>query len=200
MSNETDTVVSAEAGDHAPPLIRRLLFVTPAILFTVIAGYFLWGLNPERDPKAIPSVMIDQPVPDFDLPPIEGMDGPGLAAADLRAGRVSLVNFFASWCVPCRVEHPVLMKLAQRNEVAVYGINYKDKPADARPWLTRLGNPYARIGADLSGRVAIDWGVYGVPETFIVDGEGRIRYRHLGPMDDKVIEETILPLVRELRR
>lgn len=179
---------------------RRLLYLAPAILFAVIAGYFLWGLNPDRNPNMLPSVLIDQPAPEFDLPPIAGTDGPGLASADLRAGEVTLINFFASWCIPCRAEHPLLMDLAARGEVPIYGINYKNKPDEARAWLEQLGDPYGRIGADESGRVGIDWGVTGVPETFVVDREGRIRYRHWGPIDGKAMTETILPLVRELRK
>jgi len=183
-----------------PAAIRRLIYLAPVLIFAVVAGYFLWGLNPSRDPSAIPSVMIDQPVPDFVLPPIQGMDGPGLSAADLKTGEVSLVNFFASWCVPCRAEHPLLMDLAKRKGIRLFGINYKNKPEEARQWLTMLGDPYLSIGADVEGRVAIDWGVYGLPETFIIDCAGRIRYRQLGPMFPAAIEETILPMIEELSR
>jgi cytochrome c biogenesis protein CcmG/thiol:disulfide interchange protein DsbE len=180
------------------PLGRRLLYLMPVLLFAVVAGYFLWGLDSERDPRAVPSVMIDKPVPEFDLLTIQGMDDPGLAAADLRGQGVTLVNFFASWCIPCRAEHPVLERMVRDRGVRLVGINYKDKPGDARSWLAELGNPFARIGADESGRVAIDWGVYGVPETFIVDDAGRIRYRHLGPLTPDAVEEIVMPLVREL--
>lgn len=179
---------------------RRLLYLLPVLIFAVLAGYFLWGLNPERDPGELPSAMIDHPVPEFDLAPIEGMAGPGLAAADLRNGEVTLVNVFASWCIPCRVEHPLLMDIAARDEVRLVGINYKNKADEARAWLADLGNPYARIGADVTGRVGIDWGVYGVPETFVVDGQGRIRYRHVGPMDQDALDRTIRPLIAELRQ
>jgi len=180
------------------PLGRRLLYLLPLLLFVVIAGYFMWGLDSERDPRAVPSVMIDKPVPEFDLPMIRGMDGAGLAASDLRGQGVTLVNFFASWCIPCRAEHPLLEKMVREDGVRLVGINYKNKPEEARAWLAKLGNPYARIGADESGRVAIDWGVYGVPETFVVDNESRIRYRHLGPLTPAAIEDTVLPLLREL--
>jgi len=179
---------------------RRLAYLTPVAVFGILAAYFLWGLNPERDPRAIPSVMIDQPVPEFDLPPVIGLDAPGFAATDLRTGEVTLVNFFASWCVPCRLEHPLLVELARQHNVRLFGINYKNDAKEARDWLTQLGNPYARIGADSNGRVGIDWGVYGLPETFIVDGAGRIRYRQLGPLDRQAMEQTILPLIRELSR
>jgi cytochrome c biogenesis protein CcmG/thiol:disulfide interchange protein DsbE len=179
---------------------RRLLFLAPAILFAVLAGYFLWGLTPGRDPQILPSALIDQPAPDFDAGPLAGMGVPGLATSDLKAGKVSLVNFFASWCIPCRAEHPLLMDLAAQGGVELYGINYKNKPAEARAWLAQLGNPYSRIGTDEPGRIGIDWGVSGVPETFIVDGEGRIRYRHWGPIDRRAMEEVIRPLIAELSR
>jgi cytochrome c biogenesis protein CcmG/thiol:disulfide interchange protein DsbE len=177
---------------------RRLLYLVPAMIFGVIAGYFLWGLNPERDPREIPSVMIDQPVPTFELGPIDGMEGPGLKTADLTDGRVTLVNFFASWCVPCRVEHPFLIELVKRDRARLVGINYKNEPEEARTWLAQLGNPYAQIGADVTGRVGIEWGVYGLPETFVIDKQGRIRYRHVGPIDADALDRTIRPLLEEL--
>jgi cytochrome c biogenesis protein CcmG/thiol:disulfide interchange protein DsbE len=176
----------------------RLLYLVPAIVFGVIAGYFLWGLITDRDPRAIPSVMIDQPVPEFDLAPIEGMEGPGLKTADLTGGQVTLVNFFASWCLPCLAEHPILTELVERDGVRLVGINYKNEAEEARAWLAELGNPYARIGADTSGRVGIEWGVYGLPETFVIDKQGRIRYRHVGPIDAGTLKREIRPRLREL--
>ncbi len=145
----------------------------------------------------LPSPLIDQPAPEFALPPLESGQ-PGFSSADLK-GHVSLVNTFASWCAPCRAEHPVLNALAQTKRVPIYGINYKDKADNARAWIAELGNPYARIGAD-DGRVGIDWGVYGVPETFLVDRQGRIRYKHVGPLTQADVEHTILPLVARLER
>lgn len=186
-------------GGKAGLLRRRLIYLSPVLVFAVLAGYFLWGLNPDRNPRILPSAMIDKPAPEFDAGPLAGMDLPGLATADLAGGQVSLVNFFASWCIPCRVEHPLLMALAERGEVAIYGFNYKNKPAEARAWLAQLGNPYSRIGTDQSGRIGIDWGVSGVPETFVIDGAGRIRYRHWGPLDRGALEDKILPLIEELR-
>jgi cytochrome c biogenesis protein CcmG/thiol:disulfide interchange protein DsbE len=177
---------------------RRLLYLVPAVIFGVISGYFIWGLNPERDPRELPSVMIDQPVPEFDLEPIEGMGGPGLKTADLTGGQVTLVNFFASWCVPCRIEHPLLTELVKKDRARLVGINYKNEPEEARAWLAQLGDPYAAIGADTTGRVGIDWGVYGLPETFVIDKQGRIRYRHVGPLDADALDRTIRPLLREL--
>ncbi len=187
-----------QGGDGKGGKLFRLAYFIPAIVFGVIAGYLLWGLDPDRDPREIPSVMIDKPVPEFELAPIEGMKGPGLAAADLRNGQVTLVNFFASWCVPCRVEHPILIELVERDGVRLVGINYKNEPEEARAWLAELGNPYAQIGADTSGRAGIEWGVYGLPETFVIDKQGRIRYRHVGPIDARVMEREIRPRLREL--
>lgn len=179
-------------------MLRRLLYLVPVVIFGFVAGYFLWGLDPRRDPRLLPSVMIDQPVPEFELAAIEGMDGPGLKTADLTDGRVTLVNFFASWCVPCRIEHPFLIELVERDGVRLVGINYKNEAEEARAWLTQLGNPYAQIGADVSGRVGIEWGVYGLPETFIVDKRGRIRYRRVGPIDTYTLTREIRPLLKEL--
>ena len=124
---------------------------------------------------------------------------PGLATADLN-GEVSLVNVFASWCGPCRIEHPLFMRLAEEGEVAIYGINYKDEAEDAKRWLRDLGDPYRRIGVDGDGRVAIEWGVYGVPETFVIDREGTIRFKQVGPLSVEVLKETILPLIRTLQQ
>jgi cytochrome c biogenesis protein CcmG, thiol:disulfide interchange protein DsbE len=179
--------------------LRRLFYLAPVLVFLVVAGYFLWGLNPERDPRVLPSVLIDKPAPEFAAAPLAGMPVPGLSTADLRTGQVSLVNVFASWCIPCRAEHPLLMDLARSGEVAIFGLNYKNKPEEAVAWLEELGNPYTRIGTDEKGRIGIDWGVSGVPETFVIDGAGRIRYRHWGPIDKSAMEQIILPLIEELR-
>lgn len=174
----------------------RLLYLVPLAAFIAVAGYFAIGL--QRDPRTLPSVLIDQPVPSFALPAlVEGK--PGLATADLK-DEVMLVNVFASWCAPCKIEHPVLTRLAQAEKIPIHAINYKDRPDDARRWLAQLGDPYGRIGVDADGRASIEWGVYGVPETFIVDRQGRIRYRHVGPVMPRDVEETILPKIRELRR
>ncbi len=175
--------------------MRRLLYLLPLVVFLGVAAYFAVGLT--RDPRIIPSALIDQPVPDFELPPLKP-EKPGFSTADLR-GKVILVNVFASWCVPCRVEHPQLMRLA-REGIPIYGINWKDKREDAIAWLEELGDPFARIGYDRENKAGIEWGVYGVPETYIVDREGRIRYKHVGPMFPETLEQTILPLVRKLQQ
>jgi cytochrome c biogenesis protein CcmG/thiol:disulfide interchange protein DsbE len=173
--------------------MRRLLYLIPVVVFGAVGIGLAVGLT--RDPSTLPSALIDRPVPAFELPALDG--GDGLSSEDLK-GRVSLVNVFASWCVPCRVEHPVLMRLAQEG-VPIYGINYKDPPDQAQAWLAELGNPFEKIGVDRNGRVGIEWGVYGVPETFVVDAEGRIRHKHVGPIQARDLEQTLLPILAELR-
>lgn len=174
---------------------RILIFSAPAAVFLGLATFFAVGL--QRDPSIVPSALLDEPAPTFDLPALR--DGsPGLASADL-SGQASLVNVFASWCAPCRLEHPLLMRLAEDGTVPVYGLNYKDEAGDAIGWLEQLGDPYDRIGVDRDGRAAIEWGVYGVPETFVIDRNGTIRFKQVGPLTPKVLEETILPLVRRLQ-
>jgi cytochrome c biogenesis protein CcmG/thiol:disulfide interchange protein DsbE len=174
---------------------RRLLYLVPVLIFVVVGIGLALGLT--RDPSVLPSALLDQRVPEFDLPPLAGRDDPGLSSQELAAGGPVLVNVFASWCVPCRAEHPLLMALAEQG-VTIYGINYTDPPEQASAWLEELGDPFARIGADRDGRVGIDWGVYGVPETFVVDGEGRIRHRFVGPLQARDIDQTLLPLLAEL--
>lgn len=151
-----------------------------------------------RRPREIPSPLIGKAVPEFALPPVRGRTL-GLSSADLK-GEVSIVNVFASWCVSCKDEHPLFMQMKRERLVPIHGLNYKDRPEDAQKWLDELGDPYTRTGADIEGRVAIDWGVYGVPETFVVDREGRIAYKHIGPVTPKLVEETLRPLIARLRR
>jgi cytochrome c biogenesis protein CcmG, thiol:disulfide interchange protein DsbE len=174
--------------------VRRLLYLLPVVLFVVVAAYLGIGLT--RDPHTLPSAMIDQPAPSFDLPGLGAH--PGLATKDLVGNGPTLVNFFASWCVPCRVEHPMLMRLAEEGKIRLEGIAYKDKVADTTRFLGQLGDPYKRIGVDADGRVGIDFGVYGVPETYVVDREGRIRYRQVGPISPQDYENKLAPLLREL--
>ena len=182
-----------QSADHR--FRRRLIFLLPAAAFAGLAVAFGSRLN--RDPSIIPSALIGKPVPAFSLPPVQGRTL-GLSSADLLGG-VSLVNVFASWCVACREEHPLWMRLKQAGTVPIHGLNYKDKPADAARWLDTLGDPYVRTGADLDGRVAIDWGVYGVPETYVVDRQGRIAFKQIGPVNRQILDETILPLIARLR-
>jgi cytochrome c biogenesis protein CcmG/thiol:disulfide interchange protein DsbE len=192
----TDHAVEPENRPGEVMSRRRLLYAVPAIGFGGLAAVFAWGVG--RDPSQLPSALIGKPVPTFDLPPVEGRTL-GLASSDLH-GEVSLVNVFASWCVACRAEHPLFMRLGENKTVPIHGLNYKDRPSDAARWLNTLGDPYTRTGADRDGRVAIDWGVYGVPETFVVGADGRIAHKQIGPVTEQALHETILPLVVRLRQ
>ena len=158
----------------------RLLVFLPLIGVAVVAAFALWALTSGRDPNDIPSALIGQPVPAFDLPAVEGTATPGLSTADL-AGDLAVVNVFASWCVPCRAEHATLTQIAEAEGLTLMGLNYKDEPAAAAAWLDELGNPYRAIGSDQSGRAGIEWGITGVPETFITRG-GEVLFRHRGPI------------------
>ncbi len=173
---------------------RKLVFLLPAALFAVLLAAFAVGLG--HDPHLLPSALIDRPAPDFALPGLYS-NSDGLTRNDLD-GRVTLVNFFASWCGPCREEHPQLMALARRAGVTLDGVAYKDKPEESRRFLDALGNPYGHVGVDRAGATAIDFGVYGVPETYVVDSTGRIRYRHVGPLTVEDVNAKILPLIGRL--
>jgi cytochrome c biogenesis protein CcmG/thiol:disulfide interchange protein DsbE len=182
----------APAAADAPPAPRRfrLLFLLPALIFAALALLFVVRLH-AGDPARLPSALIGRPVPAFALAPLDGLQAggrpvPGLAQGDLK-GRVTIVNVWASWCAPCRQEHPVLMDLARTGAARVVGINYKDNPENARRFLGALGNPFAAVGVDPNGRTAIDWGVYGVPETFIVGPDGTIRHKHVGPLTPETL-------------
>ena len=183
---------------------RLVMALLPVLVFAGLAVLFLVGLG-QDDPSRVPSVLIGKPAPRFDLPPLEGLTRhgapvPGLATADLAQGQVTLVNIWASWCAPCRDEHPHLMTLSEMDGVRLVGINYKDEPENARRFLGALGLPYAAVGVDRSGRTFVDWGAYGVPETFIVDGKGIIRYKYIGPITPEALEDTLLPQIRDLQR
>src|SRR6266446_3200567 len=175
--------------------MRRLPYLLPVALFFVLIAYFALALRPGRDPSTLPSALIDKPAPDFALAGLAG--GPGVSRAALD-GHTAIVNFFASWCVPCRAEHPLLMRLAKQEHVLLFGIAYKDKPEEAARFLAQLGNPYRRVGFDQSGRVGIDFGVYGVPETYVIDRAGHIRYRHVGPLTADALERELLPRLKEI--
>jgi cytochrome c biogenesis protein CcmG/thiol:disulfide interchange protein DsbE len=185
-----------EVIEAPAPRSRRAALLLPLLLFAVIGAFLAVGLR--LDPREVPSPLIGKPVPQFSLLPVRGRTL-GLATADLK-GQVSLVNVFASWCVACREEHSLLLQIQREGVVPIHGLNYKDQPADAERWLDDMGDPYARTGADIDGRVAIDWGVYGVPETFVVDREGTIRYKQIGPITPAVWNQTMLPLIRALQK
>ncbi|OGA28683.1 MAG: thiol:disulfide interchange protein [Betaproteobacteria bacterium RIFCSPLOWO2_02_FULL_65_24] len=174
--------------------IRSSAFVPVAVFVVLVV---LFGIGLTMNPRIIPSPLIGKPVPEFSLPPVKGRTL-GLSSADLK-GEPSLVNVFASWCTACREEHPLLMGLKEKGVVPIHGLNYKDRPEDAERWLNELGDSYTRTGADIDGRVAIEWGVYGVPETFVVDRDGRIAYKHIGALNERVLQEKILPLIAKLR-
>jgi cytochrome c biogenesis protein CcmG, thiol:disulfide interchange protein DsbE len=183
------------------PSRLRWELLLPLLVFAGLASLFWLALH-GGDPSTLPSALIGRPVPQFALPPIEGLvtDGgaaQGFATSDLARGTPIVVNVWASWCVPCHEEHPLLLALAKQPGVRLYGINYKDDPAAARRFLGRYGNPFERLGADRSGRVAIDWGVYGVPETYVITGDGRIALRHVGPLTEDAIRDQLLPLLRQ---
>lgn len=174
--------------------MKKLLIFAPLGLFSIFA--LMLGLGLKHDPTLIPSVLIDKPMPDFALAAVQE-NGQGLAKDDLK-GHVSLVNVFASWCVVCAEEHPTLMDLSRAKSVALYGIDWKDAPNDGNQWLARNGNPYSRAGNDENGRVAIDLGVSGAPETFVVDKAGRIRFKQIGAITPDVWERTLRPMIAKL--
>ncbi|MGD2131399.1 MAG: DsbE family thiol:disulfide interchange protein [Maricaulaceae bacterium] len=173
-------------------LLRR---TAPLALFVLALALFAYGLT--RNPSAIPSELIDRPAPEFDLPPIADYER-GLSTADLR-GEISLLNVFASWCPPCAIEHPYLVQIAEAGGPPIYGLAWKDQPGATTQWLSRRDDPYEAIGDDASGRVAIDFGVAGAPETFIIDAEGRIRYRHVGPINPQIWRTVFEPRLEALR-
>jgi cytochrome c biogenesis protein CcmG/thiol:disulfide interchange protein DsbE len=175
--------------------MKTIRWSIPLAIFVVLVAFLWIGLG--RDPREVPSPLIDKPAPSFTLPQIHG-DKP-LSTTDLK-GKVWLLNVWASWCVSCREEHPLLLQLAQANLVPVYGLDYKDKPDDGRAWLSQNGDPYTASIVDQDGRVGIDYGVYGVPETFVIDRSGIVRYKQIGPLSVEALQSKILPLVRELQK
>jgi cytochrome c biogenesis protein CcmG, thiol:disulfide interchange protein DsbE len=191
MSQETIDGGPADGPESDGPPRRRLFVALPLLLFCALAGLFLVRLY-AGDPSALPSALIGKPVPTFALPALEGLrrdgaDVPGFASTDLKGG-VTVVNVWASWCVPCREEHPLLARVAAMPGVRLVGINYKDEPENARRFLGSLGNPFAAVGADTKGRAAIDWGVYGVPESFVIAPDGTIAYKQIGPLTEEALD------------
>jgi cytochrome c biogenesis protein CcmG/thiol:disulfide interchange protein DsbE len=189
--------MSETAPADDAPRKRSWIAYAPLAVFAALTLLFLSQLF-FGNPQKLPSALIGKPAPAFNLPPIDGMAGQGLSDADLKNGQVTLVNVFASWCVPCHQEHPMLMRLSKDPELAkrgvrLVGLAYKDEPENSRRFLGADGNPYAAIGMDRSGRVGIDWGVYGVPETFVVRGDGVIAYKFVGPISEEAFAAKIMP-------
>lgn len=187
----------------APAGRRRLLVLLPLVAFLALAALF-YGRLFSGDPSRVPSALIGREAPALDLPALEGLthEGqpvPGLSSAAL-AGEVTVLNVFASWCVPCRDEHPYLVELSKMPGFRLVGLNYKDDAGNARRFLGRFGNPYAAVGVDANGRTAIDWGVYGVPETFVIGRDGRIAYKFIGPIDAQGLKERLLPEIEKARK
>jgi cytochrome c biogenesis protein CcmG/thiol:disulfide interchange protein DsbE len=191
--------MSVDAHDAAPAR-RRLLLLLPLIIFLALAALFFLRLG-SGDPSRIPSALIGRPVPQTELPPVAGLmrDGepiPGLKSSDFQ-GAVTLLNVWASWCVPCHDEAPLLMQIAADKRIRIVGINYKDQAVNARRFLGRYGNPFVVIGADENGRASIDWGVYGVPETFLIGRDGRIAYKLVGPITAQNVERLLKPEIEK---
>jgi cytochrome c biogenesis protein CcmG/thiol:disulfide interchange protein DsbE len=173
--------------------MRRLLYLVPALVFVALALVFFHSLS-GPPPDELPSALVDKPAPALSLPPLDA-NAQAFRPADLRAGRVTVLNIWASWCVPCRAEAPALAALASRRDIALFGLVYKDKASNARAWLNDVGNPFSRIGLDADGHAGIEWGIYGVPETFVIDGKGVVRFRYAGPIVGNVLDNEILPAI-----
>jgi len=176
--------------------MRLALLALPLLALVALVLVFFFSLD--RDPDLVQSVLIDRPAPAFALPAVPGLESAGFATADLQ-GAVTVVNVFASWCIPCRDEHPILAELKARSGVRMFGINQRDAPENARAFLAELGNPYDRVGADADNRVSIEWGVYGVPETFVVDAAGIVIFRHVGPISARSMTQQVLPAIARAR-
>lgn len=179
--------------------------VAPVLVFAALATVFGYALQPGRDPHKLGSVLLGKPVPQTTFPALEeavenGQPVPGFSSADLAKGKVTIVNFWASWCIPCVQEHPLLATLKDRAGVDLFGVSYKDSAANARHFIGRYGNPFTALGVDASGRNAIEWGVYGMPETFVVDGKGRITYKHVGPISPESLEKQMLPEIEKAKK
>lgn len=175
---------------------RKLFVLLPLLIFLALAVVFLMQLLSGRDLSVVPSALVGHTAPKTVLPPLEGISLPGLNS-DEFIGKVTLVNVWASWCGPCRDEHPVIVSLAKDERLTIVGLNYKDKAENARRFLGDLGNPYDAVGVDPNGRAAIDWGVYGIPETFLVGKDGKIAFKHVGPMSPETVAATLMPEIEK---
>ena len=186
------------------PRRRPWLVYLPLVIFLALAALFYTQMKPGGSSR-LPSPLIGKPIPQFTLPALEGASRAGFDDAELRKGGVTLVNIFDSWCAPCRDEHPVLIELSKhdvitKSGVSLAGLAYKDEPSQSLRFLRELGNPYQLIGVDRSGRVGIDWGVYGVPETFVVKGDGTLAYKFIGPLSQKDLQEVLIPQIEKALR
>ena len=176
-------------------MAHYLRYLVPLAIFAILVAFLYRGLS--LDPKRVPSPLVGKPMPEFSLPRLQD-PAATLSDSDLR-GKVSVLNIWATWCVSCRAEHTVLLQLARESTVDIYGLNYKDERPAAQQWLQQLGDPYAANAFDADGRAGIDWGVYGAPETFIMDKQGIVRHKHIGPLSVDDLNNTILPLIAELQ-
>mgnify|MGYP003630145072 CR=1 FL=1 len=181
--------------DGTVPTLPRWTGLVPVGVLMVIIAFFATGLT--KDPHALPTMMVDRPMPEFELQPLDAQM-PNLTNDALRGG-VTLVNVFGSWCVSCVAEHPMLMELNQSGLVTIHGVDWRDEAADGKAWLDRYGNPYTSVGLDADSRLAIDLGVTGAPETFLVDADGRVRYKQIGPITPEIWQETLAPLIEKLK-
>jgi len=193
------------SADSSRSLMKTyLLAALPLVAFMTLAFIFYKQLSSGISSTTLPSMLIDQPAPEFPSEPLIGLEENGIQmpaiTKELIKGKVTLVNVWASWCAPCRIEHPVISKLAEDNkDILLVGINYKDKNPNALRFLSSLGNPYAAVSVDPKGSASIDWGVYGIPETFIVDKSGTIIYRHVGPISPSIVEKRLMPIINSAR-
>jgi cytochrome c biogenesis protein CcmG/thiol:disulfide interchange protein DsbE len=190
-----------ESGDSHPADAgkgrgRYLIAALPLVVFVSLAGVFLTQLQSGRDVSEIPSALIGTKAPALELAALEGSERPALTTAAI-SGKLTLVNVFASWCVPCRQEHPILLELSKDTRVNVVGINYKDRNDNALRFLGELGNPFSAIGVDPNGKAAIDWGVYGIPESYLVGSDGTILYKKVGPFDAESFETQLMPAIEK---